>query len=168
MFGKGLPREVKERLAIPSNERVIAWGSGVSGAQVDASYAVATDRALYLQAQGERLPWDRINRAQWDEPMLELVVIDAQGQPDRLVRVPLMIGSALPAAVHAQVTESVIVSERLTLADGAGALAVARRSSDEDRIWWSIVFDTGLDPNDPELRAQADQALAGLRDALGV
>ena len=168
MFARGLPSEVRARLGIPSGEKVVAWGSGVTGRGADAVYAVATDRALYLDATGERLPWDRINRAQWDEPMLELVVLDANGQPDRLVRVPLGVGSALPAAVHAQVTESVVVSERLQLGDGAAALAVARRSSDQDAIWWSIVFDPGLDPRDPGLRAQADEALAELRASLGI
>lgn len=168
MFARGLPSEVRTRLAIPSAERIVAWGSAVTGRSDDAVYAVATDRALYLDATGERLPWDRINRAQWDEPMLELVVLDADGEPDRLVRVPLGVGSALPAAVHAQVTESVVVSERLQLGDGAAALAVARRSSDQDAIWWSIVFDAGLDPRDPGLRARADEALAELRAALGI
>lgn len=168
MFGRGLPKEVRSRLGVPSGEKVVAWGSGVTGRGDEAVYAVATDRALYLDATGERLPWDRITRAQWDEPMLDLVVVDADGQPDRLVRVPLTVGSALPDAVHAQVTESVVVSERLQLSGGAGALAVARRASDEDAIRWSIVFDSGLDPRDPELRAQADEALAQLRDALGI
>ena len=168
MFGRGLPKEVRSRLRIPAGEKVVAWGTGMPGRGVDAAYAVATDRALYLDASGERLPWDRINRAQWDEPMLELVVLDADGQPDRLVRVPLGVGSSLPAAVHAQVTESVIVSERLQLGDGQGALAVARRSCDEDAIWWSIVFDAGLDPGDAALRARADAALAELRAALGI
>ena len=168
MLTRGLPKEIRARLGIPAGERIIAWGSGVTSRGAEAVYAVATDRALYLDAGGERLPWDRINRAQWDEPMLDLVVIGVEGQPDRLVRVPLGVGSSLPAAVHAQVTESVVVSERLQLGDGVAALAVARRSSDEGTIWWSIVFDSGHDPKDPELRARADQALAELRDALGI
>ena len=79
-----------------------------------------------------------------------------------------MVGSALPEAVHAKVTESVIVSERLPLGDGAGALAVARRGSDDDAIWWSVVFDPGLDPTDPALRSRADAALADLRSSLGI
>lgn len=168
MLGRGLPKDARTRLAIPSGEKVIAWGSGQIGTRADAVYAVATDRALYLESSGDRLPWDRINRAHWDEPMLEIVALDEHGQPSRLIRVPLIASNALPAAVHAQVTESVVVSERLQLGDGLGALAVARRSSDEDAIWWSIVFDAGLDPTDPALRARADEALAGLRDALGV
>lgn len=168
MFSRGLPKEVRERLGVRPGERIVAWGSGMTGSNGDAVYTVATDRALYLGTSGERLPWDRINRAQWDEPMLELVVTGDAGRPERLVRVPLAVGSALPAAVHAQVTESVVVSERLDLGDGAGAMAVARRGSDEDGIRWSIVFDSGLNPNDPDLRARADGALTALRDTLGI
>ena len=33
---------------------------------------------------------------------------------------------------------------------------------------WSVVFDAGLDPSDPALRDQADDALADLRTSLGV
>ncbi len=166
MFGRGVPKDVLARLAIPDGEHVVAWANGVSGPSADGTHVVATDRALY--GVGERLPWDRISRAQWDEPLLEVVVLDGNDQPGRLVRVRLAVGSQLPAAVHAKVTESVVVSERLVLDGGGGALAVARRGSDDDRIRWSIVFDAGLDPTDPALRAQADQALARLRDSLGV
>ena len=33
---------------------------------------------------------------------------------------------------------------------------------------WSVVFDAGLDPSDPQLRVRADDVLAGLRTSLGV
>ena len=45
---------------------------------------------------------------------------------------------------------------------------MARRSSDDASIWWSIVFDSGLDAQDAALRARADEALAELRAALGI
>jgi hypothetical protein len=45
---------------------------------------------------------------------------------------------------------------------------VARRDGDEGTIWWSVVFDSGLNAADPALRARADEELASLRDALGI
>nr|BFE88148.1 hypothetical protein GCM10020093_107490 [Planobispora longispora] len=44
---------------------------------------------------------------------------------------------------------------------------VARRAED-DRTVWEFVFDEGLDPGDPGLRALAEQALEGVRRSFGV
>ncbi|MBK9740539.1 MAG: hypothetical protein IPO93_13745 [Actinobacteria bacterium] len=74
----------------------------------------------------------------------------------------------LPAAVRDRVTASVVISDRVALGEGAKALLVARRGSDDGEIRWSVVFDAGLDPRDPTLRAAADEALAQLRDSLGI
>ncbi len=69
--------------------------------------------------------------------------------------------------MHDRVTASVLISERVDLGNGAGALMVARRS-DDDEVRWTIVFDSGLDASDPALREAADAALARLREALGI
>lgn len=164
-LGGRLPGTVIGMLGIGPGERIVAWGSSTDPTQT--TFAAATDRALYLQAIGERLPWDTISKASWDEPVLELALVDADGRP-RQVRVRLDDPRDLPAAVHDRVTASVIVSERVDLGDGAGALMVARRGSDDDAVRWTVVFDSGLDPSDPDLRAAADEALARLRDALGI
>ena len=70
--------------------------------------------------------------------------------------------------LHLSVDGTVVVSERVDLGDGEGALMVARRGSDDGVIRWSVVFDAGLDPSDPALRQAADAALTRLRDSLGI
>lgn len=164
----GTPRGLKSRLDVLPGERVVAWGSGLRTTGTEVAYVAATNRAVYLETSVERIPWDRISKAQWDVPMLELVVLDGAGQPNRLVSVRLDQPNGVPAAVHAQVMQSIIASERLDLGGGAGAVAVARRNLDTDSIWWSVVFDIGLDDADPVLRSRADEALATLRESLGV
>ncbi len=169
MFGRlGAPKGLKSRLDVLPGEKLVAWGSGLRPSSADVTYVAATNRAIYLETLGERIPWDLISRAQWDEPMLEVVALDGDGQPSRLVRIRLDQANGVPAAVHSQVVQSVIASERLDLGDGAGAVAVARRSLDSDSIWWSVVFDSGLEHADPALRLRADEALGALRDSLGV
>jgi hypothetical protein len=163
-----LPGTVASMLGIRPGEKVVAWGSTPGADATQTLFTAATDRALYLQEIGERLPWDRISKATWEEPWLELVVVDEAGQPARLVRVGIDEARDLPAAVHDRVTASVVVSEHVDLGGGAGARLVARRGSDEDVIRWSIVFDSGLDHADPALRRAADLALADLRSALGI
>lgn len=149
-------QEERARLGIPKQERIVAWATR-SNAMV-----VATNVALY--GVGERLPWHRITKAQWVEPVLEIVTADA---PPQHLRVLLTDARDLPYAVHTCVTDSVIVSERLDLGDGKGAIAAARKTEHDDVIW-TVVFDSGIDPTDPEIRADADEALANLRSTLGI
>jgi len=167
-FTDRLPGTAIAMLGIPAGERVVAWAAGAGADVTQSHFAAATDRALYLQATGERLAWDQISKANWDEPVLDLVVVDEAGRPSRLVQIRLDDSRDLPAAVHDRVTASVVISERVDLGDGAAALLVARRSSDGDDIRWTVVFDPGLDPSDPALRAAATEALTRLRDALGI
>jgi hypothetical protein len=157
-----LPREEVQALGVPAGERTVGWGRLAAGC------AVATDRALYAATLGGRLPWHAISKAVWDPPYLSLTVVDRAGAVVGRPRLDLVEPRDLPAAVHDRVTASVVVSEHVDLADGSGALIAARRDSDDDEIRWSVVFDAGLDPTDPALRAAADDALARLRDALGI
>ena len=168
MFGlrrtRRLPAGIRERLGIPKSERVIAWGVDPA-ADV---YTLATDKALYPESIGERLRWDSITKATWDEPILSVTVHDATGATKGTLRLRVEESGDLPAAVFALVTESVVISEHVELGEGAGARMVARRDGDEGTIWWSVVFDSGLNPLDPALRARADEELAALRDSLGI
>jgi hypothetical protein len=168
MFGlrrtRRLPAGVRERLEIPKGERVIAWGVDPANDR----YTLATDKALYPEQVKERLRWDSISKATWDEPILNITVHDTTGSTKGTLKLRVEESGDLPAAVFALVTESVVISEHVELGDGAGARLVARRDGDEGTIWWSVVFDTGLNSSDPALRARADEELASLREALGI
>lgn len=163
-----LPAAAAGALGIRPGERVVAWGAGPGADVTQAQFTAATDRALYVQATGDRIPWDRVSKAIWDEPLLDLVLLDDDDRPSRLVRVRIDDAKDLPAAVHDRVTASVVISERVQVRHGASALFVARRGSDDDEIRWSVVFDGGLDTTDPELRTAADEALLRLRESLGI
>jgi hypothetical protein len=156
-----IPADVREAAGVAAGERVIAWGTNEIP---DTTHVIATSEALYLQ--GSAIPWRRIIRASWNEPFLELELQDERGQGQRL-RVPISTPRQLPAAVHAQVTANVIVSERFDLPSGSTCLAAARREG-RDGIGWTVVFDAGVDPDDPQNRAEADFALAQWRTALGI
>jgi len=156
-----LGRADRQRLGIPRGERILGWGRQVSpeGAQAVA----ATDHGLYGSSFGGRIPWDEVSRAAWDDPHLTVVLVDGRAH-----RLDLLEAGGLPDAMRTMVTDSVIVTERLDLGGGAGALAVARRGRGDGQVHWSVVFDPGLDPADPALRARADEGLAALRAALGI
>lgn len=152
-------------LGIPKSEKVLATATESRSTQM---VAVATNRALYLQATGERIRWDNVAKAVWDEPMMNLTLVDDDGQVTGGRVIELGRVTDLPAAIRDRVMGSVIVSERVDLGDGAAAMLVARRNSDSDQIWWSVVLEAGLDPSDPKLMARAGTELAQLRESLGI
>ena len=160
MFGR-LPKEQSQAVGVRRGEKIIAWAMGATNA------VVATDQALYLD-ESTRLTWSQITKASWEEPFLDLVVegtATSSAIPQR-IRKQLDNARDLPRAVNAKVTESVVISERIELDTGVIAQFIARR--DGDAISWSVVFESGVDPQDPSLRASADRALTELRAALGI
>lgn len=157
-----LPDDVR---AVPQpGERVLAWGRDVSGRPV-----VASDRAVYLPVTpgGERarLAYGEVARAAWADPLLE-VVTAAPGQ--RRYVVDLETPGDLPPAVRERVMSTILLSQRVTIDGTRGALITARRVPGQDAVAWSVVFDPGLDPADPALRARADAAIATLRASAGL
>lgn len=157
-----LPKDLTE-----PGERLLAWGAGDNGE------VLASTRAMYLPSAGQlapaeiiRLPWTWIDRASWEDPD---VVIEAriEGSPRRW-RVALSEPGRLPEVIRERVTASIVISEHVDLVDVGGARIVGRRSDADEPVEWSVTFDPGLDPNDPQLRAAAVNALADLRDSLGI
>lgn len=166
------PGDLRERLGIPSSEHVIAWGSGPMTRPGESTpargYLAATDLAFYAEGPGTRVTWDRISRASWEEPVLEVVLEDESGRISGRLRLDVDQSYDLPAAIHDRVTASVVISEMIDLGDGVTARMAARRPNDHADIRWTVVFEAGADPNDPQLQARARAALADLRDALGI
>lgn len=156
------PAEVRARAA---GERVLAWLPSGS------SSLVATDVALLLPEGSEpaRVPWDLVLRAQWAEDSLDVTVQSGPGGRPVVVHVPVTGDiSTLAGVVRERVNASIVVQDHVTLSGTAGARVVARRVPGSTDLRWSVVFDPGLDPSDPALRAAADAALAELRASLGV
>lgn len=164
-----LPGPILAMLHVPPGEKVIAWGSTERGDGTQTVVTAATEKALYVQATGERIPWEQVTKATWDEPWLEVTRLGDDGRKLPVLRVRLDDEGDLPPAVRDRVTDSVLVSERRSLTAGGtsgSALFVARRLGDEVR--WTVVFDAGLDHRDPALRAAADAELSALRTSLGI
>ena len=155
-----------EDMAQPG-ERMLAWAASHGG------NVIASNRALYLPTGGDvstsnmsRLAWTSIDRAVWEDP--DLVVFARGDGSARQWRVTLTQPGRIPEVVRERVTASIVVSEYVELAEGAGVRIVGRRSDGDDVIDWNVTFDPGLDPDDPDLRSAALAALADLRDSLGI
>ena len=157
------PPEVRARVP---GERVLAWMT------VGASSLVATQGALVLPTgAGDdlRVPWDCVLRAAWEPEVFELTAQPAQGGRPVVTRVRIEgEPGVLPEVVRERVTASIVVQHHAVLVGERGARFVARRVAGSSELRWSVVFDVGLDPADPELRRRADAVLGELRASLGV
>lgn len=131
----------------------------------DGAMVTATREHLHISAPETTLPWHTVITAEWDAPILRIHAAP-EGSPCRF-NLEIPNPKRLPEVVRERVTDSVIISERRTLPGGASATFVARRLPG-DEVAWSVVFDSGLNAQDPELQAQASRLLEDLRSTLGV
>jgi len=150
-----LPAGVRA-LATEPGERVLTFAASGDG------HLVATTLALFLP-DGTRIPYETIDRASWDEDGLQLTTTDGAG---RHISVPEP--RLLPETVRERVNATIVVNKHVKLPGRGGVRLLARRRPGDDVIGWSFVFDEGLDPDDPGLRAQAEQAREGVRRSMGV
>lgn len=145
-------------LGVPDGDKPLAFAHTIHGQPV-----AATRTALYLP--GRVIPWHTIAKAEWAEPLLEIVV--AAGPRGELIRLEFEDPGSLPPVIRERVTDSVIISEHRILPNGRGATFAARRLPG-DEITWSVTFDSGVDPTDPVNQSEATEVLAELRSTLGV
>jgi hypothetical protein len=163
-----LPEPVRDVLQMERGERVLAHAPTRGG-----SHVVATSMALHLpvaRAEGDtalrflRLPWDRIGHASWKDGWLH--VHEPDGTAEHHVR--LTEPGSVPETVRERVTSTVVVDQHCRLPGGGGVRVVGRRSAHGGELRWAFVFEAGLDPDDPGLRAQAEQLLEDLRRQTGL
>jgi len=156
------PAEVRARAG---GERVLAWLPS------EGSSVVATQDELLLPEGMEpaRVRWDLVLRAVWVDEAVDLTVQSGAGGRPVQLHVPV-VGAAdtLAGVVRERVNASIVVQHHAALEGDAGARFVARRVPGSTDLRWSVVFDPGLDPSDPHLRARADDALAEFRSSLGI
>jgi hypothetical protein len=168
-----LPPHVRAHL---NREHVLGWGRW-QASRFELGYAVATSRALYLIKHADAedpadsattaIEWDTFIRANWDEPMLDIVVEPASGAAPMARSITLPEPGHVPEAVRDRVTSSIVTSTHIPLVGERGARFIARRVASDSGLRWSVVFDVGLDSTDPKLRERAEVELAALRGQLG-
>ncbi|MEU4578797.1 hypothetical protein ACBI99_37710 [Nonomuraea sp. ATR24] len=151
-----LPADARRSLETEPGERVLTFAPSGDG------YLVATTLALHLPGGG-RIPYEDVDRASWDENGLNLITTGGERH-----RVSTTEPGLLPETVRERVNATIVVNKHVDLPGRGGVRLVARRRPGGEVTGWTLVFDDGLDPDDPGLRAQAEQALEGLRRSMGV
>ncbi|MEV4677932.1 MULTISPECIES: hypothetical protein [Actinomadura] len=156
-----LPAEVRAALTLERGERVLASAPTRGG-----SHVAATTTALHLPTPSggfTRVPWERVDHATWKDGWLH--VHETTGGPEHHIR--LTDPGSVPETVRERVTATIAVSHQAQLPGGKVRIAGRRPAAGGD-VRWTFVFDAGMDPTDPGLRAQAEQALEELRRQTGL
>lgn len=151
-------KSLPDGITLERGERVLS----VSGE------TVATDSALHFPSEASpgifvRLPWERVQRAGWKDGVLAVQEIDGATHG-----VPLVEPGTVPETVRERVTATIVVSSRVRLPAGGVRITARRPAKGAGEPRWAFLFDRGLDPADPGLRAQAEQALEEIRRQTGL
>jgi hypothetical protein len=157
--------------SLPAGSRpVLSRGEHIlaHAATRDGSYVVATDRALHLPGPAAaafvRLPWERVEQAAWRDGWLHVRTTTDPAEHHIRLTEP----GSVPETVQERVTATIVINQQATLPGGGHVRIVGRRPPGGDAVRWTFVFDAGLDPEDPDLRAQAGGLLAALRRQTGL
>jgi hypothetical protein len=161
------PAEAVRRL--DRDERVVSWASTVDGDTV-----VATPLGLWMPGPGgaERLPWHLVDKVTWRDRVLTVTVATDSGggvldeQPPRSAR--LARPRDLPQTVRVRVERGIAFTRHHPLPHGGGVRVVGRRVPGRDGLTWQLVFDAGVDRNDPEVRSVAAELVDQARVEVGV
>lgn len=159
LFGGRVPAEV--RTAVSAGERVLAWD------RTDpVGVVVATRDRIVCTAPELDVPWVEVLGAAWDDPILELLVL--QGESATTWRCHLVKAEVLPQVVRERIMQSLLMQHYQVIAGGCGVRFLARRDPDSNETFWQRVVDPGLDVTQPEVAQLLAAIQAELSAAYGV
>jgi hypothetical protein len=143
---------------------VLAWTESTSG-----EVLAGTRDALYVGDR--RIPWEQVEAADWDRDTSTFRVSEVGSWGETRVEHDLVIDEPrkLLELVRERVTASVVLQRHVPLDGRRGLRVIARRAPRGDRpLAWFYEYDEGIDPDDPDVRRAATEALAAARDEVGL
>ncbi|KRF30567.1 hypothetical protein [Nocardioides sp. Soil805] len=166
---RSLRRTSVPDVAVGPGERVLAWCR-----TDDDRVLVGTRDALYV-AGGDadartRIPWERVEAADWDSEtdVLRVSLVGSWGEQRVEHALGLVEPGRLLELVRERVTASVVLQRHVALSGRRGVRVIGRRAPRGDAsIEWFYEYDEGVDPDDPAVRTAASEALAEARADVG-
>ncbi len=162
----GSARREKPDVAVAAGERLLAWAVADDGRVVG-----GTRDAVYVP---DRIPWEQVEAADWDSDTetLTLTEVGTWGHRRPEHRWVLADPERLLQLVRERVTASVVLQRHVAVDARRGLRVIARRPpsgrGDLARITWVYEFDEGVDPDDPDVRRLAEEALTAARADVGL
>ncbi len=160
-------RRTPAPLAVPAGERVLA-----SCESVDGVVLAGTRDAFYIGSDPVvRVPWERVEAADWDRDgsALRVSLVGAWGEEKVVHSHALTEPGRLLELVRERVTASVVLQRHVPLAGRRGVRVIGRRPSrGHGEIEWFFEYDEGVDPDDPAVARASAAALAAARADVGL
>lgn len=157
-------RRQRPDVPLARGESVLAWAEAADGTVVAGSRD-----ALYLGPV--RLPWERVEAADWDrdEDRLRVSEVGTWGQ-DRVEHTFVFDEPGrLLELVRERVTASVVLQRHVPVHGRRGLRVIARRAPrGHQPVAWFYEYDEGVEPQDPAVRQVAEDALRTAQEELGL
>jgi hypothetical protein len=135
-----------------------------SAVTADGTPVGGTRDALYLPF---RIPWEQVETADWDSEASTLRVVGTDDEAFALVLEDDEPGRLLQL-IRERVTASVVLQRHVPVAGSRGLRVIARRAPGRrGDLIWRTRYDAGIDPEDPQVRRLAAEALAAAKDDVG-
>ncbi len=164
-------RRARPDLPVADGERLLAWayaefaGPGEPAGEDGPRTVVGGTRdALYLP---QRLPWEQVNAADWDEESWTLRVseVGRWGQARQVHELTVSEPDRLLQLVRERITASVVLQRHVPIDGTRGVRVVARRPPGRAAsVAWFFEYDHGIEPSDPVVQQTAQEALAAAQD----
>ncbi|MGN0064336.1 MAG: hypothetical protein ACI379_08830 [Nocardioides sp.] len=162
-------RTPKPSVDLPRGEKLLAWATGEDG-----TVLAGSQDALYVLVPGaeqRRVPWEQVEAASWDveSGTLRVSEVGTWGEQRPEHAVALETPGRLLELLRERVTASIVLQRHVELSPRQHMRVIARRAPrGAAEIFWMYEYDEGVDPDDPAVRAAAEEALAGARHDVGL
>jgi hypothetical protein len=166
--GVTVPGEVLAAAPLEPGEKVLAGCRTVDG-----RWLLGTRDAVLLPSEAAgtaRIPWERVERADWDrdEERLRVLEVGEFGRPRPAYAYAIREPGLLVELIRERVTASIVLQRHVPVAGRRGLYVLARRPPrGVGEITWAYEFEPGIDPADPEVMAAARRGLAAAEEEIG-
>ncbi|WP_162598815.1 hypothetical protein [Nocardioides gilvus] len=140
----------------------------------DGRVLVATRDALHLGSVSEdsarRIDWEQVETADWDgeTSTFRVTEVGRWGEQRPVHVFVLDDARVFLELVHDRVTASIVIQRHVAVPNGTLRVIARRAPHGESRILWLYEYDEGVDPEDPEVQAAAEQALTLAKADVGL
>jgi hypothetical protein len=166
-----VPADVTARAGLRRGETMLAHAMAADGTWLIGTrvHLVFVPPASTADTGATRVPWEQIEDAAWnqDSSLLKVTEVGTYGEPRPAYTFEMDDPALLLQLVRERVTASIVLQRRVPVRDKLGLTVIGRRSPVGGPVTWMHAYDPGLDPDDPEVAAVADEALVGARAELG-
>jgi len=167
-------RRERPPIRVERGERLLADAAaaeGHLGGTRDALYLVRSRAGGSFElSETVRIPWEEVEAADWDQDtsVLRVTEVGSWGEVRPAHRFTIEEPGQLLVLVRERVTASIVLQRHVPIDGRRGVRVIARRAPRGDRpVQWVYEYDEGVDPDDPEVRRLAGEALEAAQQEVG-